>query len=515
MTAGYWVYLYNSHQYYFECLKGNAHPKILHNPTATGAKISKGSIAQALNKSWSFEFYIALNHECYNSINPMISLVRVINANDDEEEFFGRVLKETGTMEQDGVIIKSFICEDFLGYFHDSAQLYSRVNGDVDWYLQSVINTHNSQVEEHKRFGLGKITVTENSDTVWRYTDYEETFDCLSNFFLKRFGGYFQVKVEGSLLKIDYLKSIGKEVNFPIEIGNNLSRANREANLEGLITRLIPVGADIEKDGDNEDKGEYVTHERYTIEDVNEGRNYVDDNQLIKQFGIIAKPVDWTEIKNKIILKQRALQYLAEQRVALSSWEVSVIDLSLLDQQYPKFKLGNTHPIVNPPLSGVEKLQITEKKIEVTEPYKIGLVVGDKSQTLSGYNLQQKEARESMQKVLQNQAAATRDMQKKLDDAQKALEETQKDFEAKLSAIDKNTSISGLKTTKTQYQNLMATEKATLEALKKQLNAIANTSDNAAIRSVLQTQIATSESKINNYETLITEIDLKIKELGG
>lgn len=73
-----------------------------------------------------------------------------------------------------------------------------------------------------------------------------------------------------------------------------------------------------------------------------------------------------------------------------------------------KFKIGNTHPILNAPLSGVEALQIIEKKIDILNPQSVDLVIGSRSQSLSAYQLQTQEAIESIERVKANQDIETK-----------------------------------------------------------------------------------------------------------
>ena len=127
---------------------------------------------------------------------------------------------------------------------------------------------------------------------------------------------------------------------------------------------------------------------------------------MVRQFGIIQRPMDWTEIKDASILLQRGKQYMANQKIAISAWSVSVVELYLIDQSFDKFKVGNTHPIDNAPLSGLERLQIIKKVIDVTQPESVDLTVGADSMTLSKFQLQQQEATKSMEKVLADQQAA-------------------------------------------------------------------------------------------------------------
>ena len=102
-------------------------------------------------------------------------------------------------------------------------------------------------------------------------------------------------------------------------------------------------------------------------------------------------------------MKNRGLQYLKNQKIALAKWTVSAVERYLIDSRYVKFKIGNTHPILNAPLSGIERLQIIEKKIDILNPQSVDLVIGSKSQSLSAYQLQSQEAVESIERVKVNQ----------------------------------------------------------------------------------------------------------------
>ena len=169
----------------------------------------------------------------------------------------------------------------------------------------------------------------------------------------------------------------------------------------------MPIGADEKNsDGssssDKEEQGSDVTRKQIDISSVNGGKMWLEDAELVAKFGIIRKPVIWTEIDSPSVLKSRGLQYLRNQKIALAKWTVAAVERYLIDSRYVKFKIGNTHPILNAPLSGIESLQIIEKKIDVLNPQSVDLVIGSKSQSLSAYQLQSQEAVESIERVKAN-----------------------------------------------------------------------------------------------------------------
>ncbi|NYS32830.1 phage tail protein [Streptococcus danieliae] len=380
---------------------------LLHETQLDGDKVSAGRLEQSLSDIATFEFELMYNHPLYNSIEPITGLVKIINKYDKEVEFFGRVLKPDAGMDSSGLFAKTFVCESVLGYLQDSTQMFQRVsNQGVEDYFRRIIEVHNRQVESHKRFKVGLVTVPNQSDVPHRYIGYDTTFETIKTYLVGRMGGYIQLRLEEDGMYLDYLQEVGQDMSSPIQLGTNIETARRELDLSNLITRLVPLGADLETEDRDEETGQYVVRERVTINDVNGGRAYIEDLELVRQFGIIQKPVDWTEINDARILLQRGQQYMASQKIAISAWSVSVVELYLIDHTFEKFKVGNSHPIDNAPLSGMERLQIIKKVIDVTQPESVDLTVGADSMTLSRFQLQQQEATKSMEKVMADQAAA-------------------------------------------------------------------------------------------------------------
>ena len=299
---------------------------------------------------------------------------------------------------------------------------------------------------------------------------------------------------------LDYLKDVGQDMDSPIQLGNNIETARRELDLSNLITRLVPLGAYLDKDNRDEETGQYVVRERVTINSVNGGKNYVEDAELVKQFGILQRPMDWTEIKDARILLQRGQQYMQNQKIAISAWSVSVVELYLIDQSFEKFKVGNTHPIDNAPLSGVERLQIIKKVIDVTQPESVDLTVGADSMTLSKFQLQQQEAAKSMEKVLADQQAAQQAANSKL--------ETQTNYNSQLAL---------LQTELSQYQANSDSFAQEIRVLTEQIAQLDPEKDANLIASLtMQKQVAESKKQIFDNKIVETEEAIeKLKETQG
>ena len=406
-NGGFEVYFWNSFR---EMLSDSdfTKKKVVHSPySRKGNKILSGSIKQAQNAVNEFTFVIPMQNGLYQKLIPFQSIVQVVNLYDEEVEFEGRVLSVSNKMTSTG-FVQEVVCEDFLSFLHDSTQHYQKLkNTGAEAYLREILNQHNAQVEDYKRIHLGTVTVKSLTDKPWRYLGYESTWDTIRDRIVSNIGGYLTLRREESGLYLDWTSSVGKNQESPIQLGRNIKSASREISFDGIATQIMPIGADEKnsqkQSSDNkEEQGSDVTRKQIDISSVNGGKMWLEDAELVAKFGIIRKPVIWTEIDNPQVLKNRGLQYLRNQKIALAKWTVAAVERYLIDSRYVKFKIGNTHPILNAPLSGIESLQIIEKKIDVLNPQSVDLVIGSKSQSLSAYQLQSQEAVESIERVKAN-----------------------------------------------------------------------------------------------------------------
>ena len=381
--------------------------KTIHNPySPRGGTVIAGEVTQALNTIHEFTFAIPFTHPLYNKMVPFKSIVEVVNLYDGAIEFVGRVLTSTNEMTTDGFAQK-VTCEDFLSFLHDSSQWFQKLpNRGAEQYLSEMMNVANGQLEDYKRIYPRNVTVNSRTDKPYRYIGYESSWDCVRERIINNIGGYLRIYELNTVLYVDWTSQTGVTKKSPIQIGKNIKSASREIDFDGLATRIMPVGADVQKEQPDEDQSSDVTREQITIWNVNNHSLFLEDKELIKEFGVICKPVIWTEIDNPSVLLARGKQYLRNQKIALAKWTISAVERYLIDDRYDKFEIGNKHPIINAPLSGIETLQILEKKIDILNPQSVELTIGSQSQSLAAYQLQLQEAENSIERVKQNASIA-------------------------------------------------------------------------------------------------------------
>lgn len=416
--AGYAIYWWPSFldRRWDKLNRTTASRRVIHDPySPRGNKIVHGEIKQAVNSIHELEFSIPLSHTMYQKMVQFKSIIEVVNLRDNEIEFVGRVLTMTNEMSTNGFVQK-VVCEDFLSYLHDSAQWFQKLpNKGAEDYLKIIFESANVQIEEYKRITPRNITVRSKTDRPFRYIGYDSSWDTVRERIINNIGGYLTLREFNTRLYVDWTKDIGVTKESPIKLGQNIKSASRELDFDGLATIIVPIGADLQSQnqGQEEDQSPDVTRAQLDIRSVNDGKMYLADEELIKEFGFIRKSVIWTEIDNPSTLLARGKQYLRNQKIALAKWTISAVERYLIDSRYSKFRIGNKHKIINAPLSGIETLQILEKKIDILNPQSVDLTIGSQSQSLSAYQLQTQEADSSIEKLKLDQSIATK--QKKLE----------------------------------------------------------------------------------------------------
>ena len=118
------------------------------------------------------------------------------------EIWAGRVLTENQDFWKNRILY----CEGELSFLNDTTQPPAEYhNQTVRGFLSTLINIHNSKVPESRQFTVGTVTVTDNNDSLYRYTNYEKTIECINKKLIDKLGGHFRVRKENGIRYLDYL----------------------------------------------------------------------------------------------------------------------------------------------------------------------------------------------------------------------------------------------------------------------------------------------------------------------
>lgn len=251
---------------------------VIHSPYPNGLKLSSASIDLVVEGIPSMDFVINPSNSAWGKVKPLKTLIKVIDTKNNKIVFDGRVLKPTDKMSSDGMFHIEYTCEGKLAYLNDSSQRHGEYHDiTIAGFFEVMINNHNSQVEPHKQFKVGNVTVTNPTNNVYRYLGYERTYESIKDKLIDRLGGYLVIREEDDGTYIDYLESVGEVKNTPIRLRTNLKDMQRETDPLNIITRLVPLGTRIESE---DEEATDASQARITIADVNDGIDYLDDVAL-------------------------------------------------------------------------------------------------------------------------------------------------------------------------------------------------------------------------------------------
>lgn len=375
---------------------------VIHNPNVNNLKTSIGSFALGINVICSFDFTINMNNPGYSLIHPRKTLIKVYNTIQKKFSFEGYVLVQNYKMSDEGLYTTSYTCVDEKNFLKNSMQRHKEVhNTTPKEMLRIMLNVHNSQVEEDKRFVLGEVTVTNPTDNVYRYlTQDQNTWDAIFDKLVDRLGGELQVRKVNGVRYLDWLTEVGEVKETEIRVSKNLVNAEKEINTIDTYTRLIPLGARIESADPNATD---ASEQRITISSVNNGKDYIDDLAAQKKFGIIEGFVIFDDVNQPSILKSKGEAEIKTNSLVRSSNTITALDLSTIGKDIDSFEVGNYYPLVNPAISN-ELVRVVEKRGDINEPHKASLTIGDKTIKASQYQAEANQSRQLVKNLKENQA---------------------------------------------------------------------------------------------------------------
>ena len=155
-------------------------------------------------------------------------------------------------------------------------------------------------------------------------------------------GGYFYVTHgdDGTdpIPTLHYVADFPKKSSQTIEFGSNLRDYVKTLKAEDVATAIIPLGTTNSTEG-----------YRLTIEDVNNGRDYIYDEAAVALYGWVFKTVIWEDVTLANNLLTKAQEYLEAVVNQSLTIELNAIDLHLLNRSIESFEVCSYVPVVSPP----------------------------------------------------------------------------------------------------------------------------------------------------------------------
>lgn len=353
-------------------------------------KLKAGSVVKAINAIDSCTFTLLPSSIGFSRIRDFTTLVRVYNDRRNRYEFQGRVLYSCPGMNADGHITREVTCESFLGFLCDSMQAYvAERNWTRRGLLQHIINQHNAQLEEYKHFRLGEVDNPD--DNIYVGIQRKNSWETIKEKLIDKVGGEIRFREVNGVLYLDYKEQFGETKATPIALSRNMKSITKESDPSAYVTRLIPLGCKQKNAAGDE------TEERLDITAVNDGKNYIDDEDAIAAYGLHVGVVEWDDVTEPANLLRKGREWLVSNNKVQIKYSITALDLSLLGLDIDDFDVYNSHPIENALLGIDDTARIIKKNIDIPEEVKSTIEVGDNFKTLS--ELQREQAAKVEQTV--------------------------------------------------------------------------------------------------------------------
>lgn len=322
-----------------------------------------------MNTTGTLTFQIAPTHPYYSQIQKLKSEITLTQ--DGEWIFTGRVLND----EKDFDNIKTVECEGELAYLLDSNQRQAEYHDlSVSGYFTTLINKHNAAVpEQKKQFTVGIVNVQDNNDSLYRYSNYENTWNTIKDKLINRLGGYIRSRHLNGVRYIDYITDYGNVNDQVINFGENLLDLKQYIKGENIATAIIPLGATIE----GEDQSDSAVQKRVTIESVNDGKDYVFDQDAVDLYGWVYDTVTFDAVTVPANLLRKGQETLAERKKLTLEIQLNAVDLHLLDVDIEKIKLGDKIRVISKP-HGIDRyMTVSDLTIDISKASGTKIVLGD------------------------------------------------------------------------------------------------------------------------------------------
>ena len=352
--------------------------KILYYPGDRQAVVINPELDLQTGYAGELTLKVPVLNPLYNDIHNRKSMISVYR--DKTEIFYG----EVRTREKDRFKNQPIKVTGALSFLADT------ILPQQEWHdmspremLDAWLQLHNNQVEDRKKIYIGVVTIHDSNDSLYRITDRENTLEAIREKLIDRLGGHLRLRHEEDKLYLDWIniQEYGKYCEQPIQFGENLLDYSETMTADDVITALIPLGAAIEQETD-ENASEFERLEKNVdITSVNDGKDYIYSKEAVESFGWVWKTEKWDDVATPANLLKKATEYLTTQQYENLVISLTAVDLSLFGQDYDSFDIGD-RVLCNAIPYGMKKvLPVMEMKIPLQQP--------DQAQLTLGENLQQ------------------------------------------------------------------------------------------------------------------------------
>ena len=352
---------------------------VLHDSNLEQFTLISPKLDIEVNKSGEFNFQILNNHPYYDKIINKKSYIEIYE--NGKWLWGGRPIKVNTSLK----LAKTVTCEGELSFLHDSNQRLAEYhNISVSDYFTAIISKHNEMVDESKQFTVGNVTVEDTNDSLYRYSNYEDTFDTIQEKLIDKLGGYLLIRHENGVRYIYYLKEYPYVTNQMIQIGSNIIDLSLEDNSSDTISALIPLGKKISEINGETSAQENENEERLTIESVNDGLDYIVNEDAVSRLGLVFGVQTWDDVTIPSNLLKKGYEELTDRIYSNLTISLNIFDRSFIEENIDSFKLGAT-VVCDSPKHGLyqKQMMISSMSISLVDISQNTITIGSDTKSIT------------------------------------------------------------------------------------------------------------------------------------
>lgn len=346
-------------------MKHGSFQDVLYSPYDPERQIYDDELKESVGSTSTYNFSIPPTNPLLVSIEPLATKIFIYDG--EQVIYDGRVANDkkdilnTGTVETVGS----------MSYLADSIQVPFSFSGTISAFITQLVAVHNTQCEAKFQVGSimdGTIVIVSN--------EYKDTFTVLTESTQNTLGGYLRVRyLEENSYAIDYQMAYGENSQI-VRLGENIVDFNSDRTPEEIYTRIIPLGAEL-KANDQSTLPKYVT-----IDGINSGVNFVENQALKAKYGTIVGVKQWKEITDPNMLKSVAQEYINEMSMP-EAFDIQAVDLSYVEDGVAAFAVGCNTRIISEPHAFDAEYLLSEKTMHLTNPANDSVTLGKPKKSLS------------------------------------------------------------------------------------------------------------------------------------
>lgn len=305
-----------------------AEDTLIYNPSATQLCLYDIVLTLEDNSAGTLQFSMPPIHPSFESLKKLATLITVMSG--DVVLWKGRIISDDLDINN----VKKIQCEGQLAFLNDSIFPAFDFSGSPEQLFRSIMQNHNSQVSPKQRFLIGNVTVQDNNDYIVRSSinDARTWATLKEKCFQSSLGGHLRIRYEADGDYIDWLDDYTEVSSQSISFGKNIIDLLVNTSATETFTAIRPKGALVDETGT----------ERIDIKDVNDGKDYIVDEEKAAEYGIIfASPEEsiWENVTLPQNLLKKAEEKLAAGTTLRKTIDVKAVDLNLTDAEIEAFKV--------------------------------------------------------------------------------------------------------------------------------------------------------------------------------